>query len=69
MRVVSVLVEDIAEVHCIQLGLSAASGCIDREKNGPCDTATDEADKDYHLEKAQEEVGVQRLMVEDVSVW
>ena len=66
--IVHVLVGDVAHGQAIQLGLAAAALGVQREEDGPCDAAADKGDEGEDLEVSQEEVGVQRGVVEHGGV-
>ena len=67
--VVAVLVIcDIAETDKVQLLLASTASCVHREQNGPCDQAPKEAEGDGNFEVAQEEEGVEGVVVEHVAV-
>lgn len=44
------------------------TSCIDGEKDGPGNNGTDQADGEENLEKAQEEVVVERRVHQDVVI-
>lgn len=59
---------DIADAKEVELGLSITASGIDGEQDRPGDAAADEADDSDDLKEAQEQVAVERVMVQDVGV-
>ncbi|KAB8342909.1 hypothetical protein FH972_022506 [Carpinus fangiana] len=60
---------DVAVRQQLKLLQTASSSGIDGEENGPCDACTDEGDDDHGSEEAQEQVGVEGVVVEHEGVW
>jgi hypothetical protein len=59
---------DVADCRAVELFEAASAGGVDGHENGPGDAAADEADEGEKLEVAQEEVGVEGRVVENVDV-
>jgi hypothetical protein len=59
---------DVAVGQDLELGLVVAAGGIDGEEDGPGDDETDEADGGEDTEEAQEEVGIEALVLEGIGV-
>lgn len=66
MRIVTILLvlANVREGQQIKLGLAPIAGGIDGEQDGPGDAAADEADDGEHLQEAQVEKAIERLVIE-----
>ena len=68
MRVKFVCVRDIAEAENVELLLAITSCSVDRKQDGPGDATSDQADDDRYLQISEQEVAIQRVMLENESV-
>ena len=68
VRIVAILVCDVAEGEDVQLLLPTASGRIDGEEDGPSDAASDKADNDGDLQVSQQEISVDGIMLKHEGV-
>ena len=68
MCIVSIDVENIAEAQDIKLALTATACCVDWKQNGPCDAYSNKTDENEDLEKSEEQVAIERIVLEDVVV-
>ena len=68
VSVVTILVDDIAEAQHVKLFVSGPARDIHGKEDGPGNKAAKEADGDGNPQIAQEEVGIQRMVIEDISV-
>lgn len=59
---------DIGKAQNIQLLFTTTAGGIDWEQDGPSDAATDEHDSGRQLQESQQEISIQRVVLENVSV-
>ena len=59
----------VANGKHIKLLTAAMTGDVDWEKHGPGDKTSKEAESRCDLEVAQQEVGIHRLMAQDVGIW
>lgn len=59
---------DIAVGEDIELLLASTASCVDGEKNGPCNTATDETDRASNAQEANKEVGVEGLVLKSIDI-
>lgn len=62
------LVRNIGNTQDVQLLFVAATGCINGEQNGKCHAAAHEADHGDRLQKAQQEVGIHRMMLQNIFI-
>lgn len=68
MSIITVFVLDVAEADHVELLLASSTGGIDGEEDGEGDATTDEAHGGSNLEVAEEEVAVQRVVVEHIAI-
>lgn len=68
VRVVPVRAEDITEGKEIKLLLATTASCVDGKKNWPRNDGANQADEDKNLEKPHEQVVVQGIVVEDITI-
>lgn len=68
MCVVAIRVGDIAHTENVELFLPSTSSCIDREQDWPCYTAADKGDDGEHLHVSQEEITVERLVLQNMII-
>lgn len=61
-----VVVRDIRHRNYVKLLLAAAPSCVDRYEYRNADETAHKTSNDRHLEKAQEEIGIQRVVIEHV---
>lgn len=66
LEVVVSSVADISEGKNLEFRQATAASGINREEHWPTDEASDDADNYAYLQEAEEEVAVQRVVVEDV---
>ena len=59
---------DVGHGQKVELLLTTAAGGIDGEQDRPGNEAADKGQNDHHLEEADKEVAVNRLVVEDVLI-
>lgn len=64
----SLILGNVGDAQNVQLLLSASASGIDREQDGPGDTAADEQDHGGQLEEAQQQIGIHRVVLQHVSV-
>lgn len=70
MSIVAVEIpRNISESKHIQLRLSTTTGGIDRKQNGPGDQAANKANGGSDLEVSKQQIGVQRVMAQNIGVW
>lgn len=55
------------DIELLSRWISLASG-IDREQNGPSNETADKGDDDGHLEVAQQEEGIERVLLQDYGI-
>lgn len=68
MGVVAILVLDVGKGEDVKLLLTTTASGIDRKQNGPGDEATDKADDDGQLKVTEQEIAIERVVLEDVFV-
>lgn len=68
MGIVAIWIRDITHTEHVKLLLASTSSCIDREQDWPGHTAADEADDGEHLQVSEEEIAVERLVLQDMIV-
>ena len=59
---------NVAHGEHVQLLLAIAAGDVDGEEDGPGYAGADEHNDHGHLEEAEEEVGIERLVLERVGI-
>lgn len=59
MSVAAGRIRDITEAQRIQLRVPFPAGGIDREQNGPCDQAANEADGAENAQETEEEIAIE----------
>lgn len=64
-----VVVRHVAECEDIELPLSTPAGDVDGKEDWPCYDAANQADNHGDFEEAQEEVTIERVVVQDPGVW
>ena len=69
MRVVAILVGNIAEAQFIQFRLASAAGNVHRPQDRPSDTAANEAYGRGNLQVSEEKVAIKGLMIQDICIW
>ena len=62
------IVLNIANGEEIKLLLTTSASDVDWKQDGPSDQATDKTDDDSNLKEAQEEIAIESMRIEDVSV-
>jgi len=67
-KVAVVVVCNVGHVENVKLRLITSTGGIDWKENGPGYDHTDDAGDDGHLKKAEEEVAIESVVVQDVCV-
>ena len=69
MSQIAVLVPGhVAEVENIELLVASSASRIDRKQNGPCYQTTDEGDDSCNLQVSQEEIAIERVVIQDVAI-
>lgn len=68
MSVVPFLVRDIAKAQHVQLFEIFPPSDIDREQDGPDYQASEKADGDGDPQVAEEEIGIERMVVQHIGV-
>ena len=64
-----VIITNITNGENVELRFTTSAGNVDGEKYRPCYQAANKTDDDGNLEEAQEEVAVESMRVENVSIW
>lgn len=67
-KVTPVGTRDIGQVKDVQLLLLAATRNVHREQDGDADGSANEAGDDSHLEQAQEQKAIERVVGENIAV-
>lgn len=63
-----VVVRYVSKRKDIELRFTTSSSYVDWEQDRECDAATDQTSDDSHLEETQEQVTVQRVVVQDIAI-
>jgi len=63
-----VVVRDISERKDVELRFAPASSNVDRKQDREGDTATNQTSDNSHLQQTQEQVAVQRVVVQDITI-
>lgn len=68
MRKILPTISDVRNGQDVELSGSSTTSGIDRKQNGPCYRATDCTTNDRYFQKPQEEIAVNRMMLENVYI-
>jgi hypothetical protein len=63
-----VVVRYVSKRKDIELRFTTSSSYVDREQDGKGNAASDQTSNDSHLQKTQEQVTVQRVVVQDITI-